>query len=105
MIDFKKLVRDKSMTFILMGRFTISPLIVYYLTSLISLHLLMKNVFMIQSAMPAMTVTTVLAHEAGADYEYATIVTTLTTIFALSVIPILIFLLKKSQKRRVFLFF
>jgi len=54
----------------------------------------MKNVFMIQSAMPAMTVTNVLAHEAGADYEYATIVTTLTTIFTFIVIPILIFLLK-----------
>ena len=44
--------------------------------------------------MPAMTVTTVLAQEAGADYEYATIVTTLTTIFTLFVIPILIIILK-----------
>ncbi len=94
LIDFKKLVWDKSMTFILIGRFIISPLIVYYLASLISLPLLMKNVFMIQSAMPAMTVTTVLAQEAGADYEYATVVTTLTTIFTLIVIPILIFILK-----------
>lgn len=94
MIDFKKLVWDKSMSFILISRFILSPLLVLYLTSIISLPSLMRNVFMIQSAMPAMTVTTVLAQEAGADYEYATVVTTLTTIFTLFVIPILIFILK-----------
>lgn len=94
MIDFKKIVWDKSMSLILMGRFIISPILVYYLTHIISLPSLMRNVFMIQSAMPAMTVTTVLAQEAGADYEYATIVTMLTTIFTLFVIPILILLFK-----------
>lgn len=94
MIDFKKLIWDKSMSLILLSRFILSPLLVLYLTSIISLPSLMRNVFLIQSAMPAMTVTTVLAQEAGADYEYATVVTTLTTIFTLLVIPILIFLLK-----------
>jgi len=94
MIDFKKVVWDKSMTFILISRFLISPLLVYFLTSIITLPDLMRNVFLIQSAMPAMTVTTVLAAEYGADYEYATIVTTLTTVFTLLIIPIFMFVLK-----------
>jgi len=94
MIDFKKVVWDKSMTFILISRFLISPLLVYFLTSIITLPELMRNVFLIQSAMPAMTVTTVLAAESGADYEYATIVTTLTTIFTLLIIPLFMFVLK-----------
>lgn len=93
MIDFKKLIWDKSMSLILLSRFILSPLLVLYLTSIISLPSLMRNVFMIQSAMPAMTITTVLAQEAGADYEYATVVTTLTTIFTLIVIPLLLFIL------------
>jgi len=94
MIDFKKLVWDKSMTYLLIGRFIISPLLVLSLTNIIALPVLMRNVFMIQSAMPAMTVTTVLAQEAGADYEYATVLTTLTTIFTLIVIPIYLIVIR-----------
>jgi malate permease and related proteins len=94
MIDFKKIVWDKSMTYILISRFLISPLLVYLLTSIFTLPNLMRNVFLIQSAMPAMTITTVLAAESGADFEYATIVTTLTTIFTLLIIPVFMFIFK-----------
>lgn len=48
----------------------------------------MKKVFIIQSAMPAMSVTPVLAEASGGDHKYAAIVTTMTTIATLFFLPI-----------------
>jgi hypothetical protein len=54
---------------------------------------LMKNVFVIQAAMPAMTTTSILAEAFGADAQYAATVTTLTTVVSLLSIPFYMLLL------------
>lgn len=82
-IDFKEMKWDKSMSLIVIGRFVISPLLVFFLCSSVVMPVLMKKVFIIQSAMPAMSVTSVLAEASGADHKYAAIVTTMTTIATL----------------------
>lgn len=92
-IDFKEIKWDKSMTIILIGRFIFSPLLVFFLCSYLSIPELMKKVFIIQSAMPAMSITSVLAESSGADHKYAVIVTTITTIATLIFIPIYVLIL------------
>jgi predicted permease len=49
---------------------------------------LMKKVFIIQSSLPVMTLTAVVARTYEADAEYAAIMTTVTTIAAMITIPI-----------------
>lgn len=94
-IDFKKIKWDKSMTLLTIGRFIVAPLLVFFLCSLLAVPVLMKKVFIIQSAMPAMSITAVLAEASGGDHEYAAVVTTMTTIATLLFIPIYIMLLSK----------
>jgi len=48
----------------------------------------MKKVFVIQAALPAMTQTTILAKVYEADAEYAAVLVTITTLFAIIAIPI-----------------
>ena len=54
---------------------------------------LMKEVFVIQAAMPVMTNTAIVSKSYNADYEYATVCTIITTIASLLVIPIYMLLL------------
>ena len=53
----------------------------------------MKNVFVIQAAMPVMTNTAIVSRGYNADYKYATVNTVMTTIASLLVIPIYMFIL------------
>jgi malate permease and related proteins len=53
----------------------------------------MKKVFVIQSALPAMTQTTLMARLYGADTEYAAVLVSTTTIAALFAIPVYMLLI------------
>jgi len=92
-IDFKRLTFDRSMFLILGMKFIVSPLLMFWLCTTFAKPLLTKNVFMIQSAMPAMTITSVIAESGGTDHEYAAIVTTMTTLATLIYLPILLTLI------------
>lgn len=94
-INLKEIKWDKSMSCILIGRFVISPLLVFLLCSSMAIPTLMKKVFIIQSAMPAMSITSVIAEANGADHEYAAVVTTMTTIATLIFIPFYIIILSQ----------
>lgn len=80
---------NREIVLILVGRFIISPLLVMLLLRFIHVPELMGKVFIIQSAMPAMTNTSVVAKEYSADYEFASVVTVITTIASIIVIPFL----------------
>ena len=66
----------------------ITPLIVIVVASFLPIPELMKKVFVIQSALPAMTQTTLMAKLYGADAEYAAVLVSATTIVALFAIPV-----------------
>lgn len=80
---------NREILLILIGRFVVSPLLVILLLRLIHVPDLMGDVFIIQSAMPAMTNTSIVAKEYSADYEFASVVTVITTIVSITVIPFL----------------
>lgn len=86
---------DKSVSALLAGRFVIAPLIVFGLTYLLPIPVLMKKVFIIQAAMPVMTQTSIIAEAYDADYKYAAVMTTVTTIASLIFIPFYMLLLNR----------
>lgn len=78
----------KDMIAILLGRFVISPLLVVVITYVLPLPLLMKKVFIIQAMLPVMTQTAIVAKAYQGDAEYAAIMTTVTTVLSILVIPV-----------------
>ncbi|MBP2654069.1 MAG: Auxin Efflux Carrier [Firmicutes bacterium] len=79
---------SSDMVGVILGRFVISPLIVFLIAALLPIPVLMKKVFIIQSAMPVVTQAAVIAKAYNSDYRYAAIMTTVTTILAMIMIPL-----------------
>lgn len=92
-VDLKKIKPDLEMAAIFAGRFLISPIIIYFSGKYLGLPEFMEKVFVIQAAMPVMTNTSIVAKQYNADYEYAAVMTVVTTISSLIFIPIYMYLL------------
>lgn len=92
-INIKDIKFDKDMAALLLGRFVISPLVVYALTLIIPIPSLMTKVFIIQSAMPVITQSAIVASAYGADQYYATYMVTITTILSVAFIPVYMILM------------
>lgn len=69
---FKNLKMDKDVAGVMLGRYIISPLVVYGLSFIIPVPSLMLQVFILQSAMPVQNALPILAKGYGADAEFAT---------------------------------
>lgn len=92
-VNLKEIKVDKDMVVLLAGRFIVAPLLVFAMTFMIPMPLLMKKVFVIQAAMPAMTQTSIIAENYNADYKYAAVMTAVTTMASLISIPLYMALL------------
>lgn len=89
----KQLTLKKDQFLILLGRFVVAPLLMASIVYWVPLPSLMKQVFIIQSAMPVMTNAPVVARLYGADSDYAAVMVTETTLATMVVIPILMLLM------------
>lgn len=87
-INLKGVRFDKDVWGVLLGRFVICPLLVVLICKVIPLPEIMKNIFIIQAAMPVMTTTAIVAKSYEADYQYAAILITISTLLSLLIIPI-----------------
>ena len=92
-VGVKQLVLGKEQLLILLGRFLVAPLLMASIVYWMPLPNLMKQVFIIQSAMPVMTNAPVFARLYGADSDYAAVMVTETTLATMVVIPILMLLM------------
>ena len=92
-VGVKQLVLGKDQLLILLGRFLVAPLLMASIVYWMPLPNLMKQVFIIQSAMPVMTNAPVVARLYGADSNYAAVMVTETTLATMVVIPILMLLM------------
>ena len=92
-VGVKQLVLGKDQLLILVGRFMVSPLLMATIVYWAPLPILMRQVFIIQSAMPVMTNAPVVARLYGADSDYAAVMVTETTLATMVVIPILMLLM------------
>lgn len=87
-VKFKQLRFSKDIWVLLFGRFIMAPGLVWLVSLYIPIPELMRKVFIIQAALPAMTQTSVMAKIYGADDEYAALLISITTIVSLISIPI-----------------
>ena len=92
-VGVKQLVLGKEQLLILLGRFLVAPLLMASIVYWMPLPNLMKQVFIIQSAMPVMTNAPVVARLYGADSDYAAVMVTETTLATMVVIPFLMLLM------------
>lgn len=92
-VKLKNIKISKDMFGIIAGRFIISPLTVFLITLFIPIPLLMKEVFIIQAAMPVMTNTSIIARDYNGDTEYAAVMTVVTTVLSIIAIPFYMLLL------------
>ncbi len=93
-INMKDIRLDKDMAAMIFGRFVLSPLVVYALTLVIPIPSLMAKVFIIQSAMPVITQAAITARAYDADYRYATVMVTVSTILSVLFIPVYMVLMR-----------
>ena len=87
-VNLRKFRLTKDLVAILFGRFIVSPVAVLIVASFLPLPELMKKVFVIQAALPAISQTTIMTSFYGGDTEYAATLVSLTTLFSMIAIPI-----------------
>jgi malate permease and related proteins len=87
-VEWKKIRLDRDLLVVLLGRFFVAPCLLVLLARPTSLPLLMKQVFFVQAAMPAMTQTPIIASAYGAEAEYAGLGTALSTVLSLATLPL-----------------
>ncbi len=92
-IGLKKLSLEKGMGILFIGRFIITPLLVFVFAYLFPIPELMKKVFVIQSSLPVMTQTAIVAETYNADYQYASVMVVISTIASFVTIPIYMFIM------------
>lgn len=82
---------DKDSILALVGRFIVSPLLMFLVLKLMDLQMATAEyqTFMIQSATPALAVLPILANQGDGDVEFSTNIVTLSTILFVIVIPII----------------
>jgi predicted permease len=87
-VEWRTLRLERGLVLVLAGRFLVSPALLVLAARWADLPLLMKQVFLIQASMPAMTQTPILAEAYGADAEFAGLATSLSTVLSLATIPV-----------------
>jgi Predicted permeases len=87
-VEWRKLRVERDLVLVFAGRFLVAPALLALAARPLDLPPLMKSVFFVQAAMPAMTQTPILASRYGADAEYASLGTALTTVLSLATIPL-----------------
>lgn len=87
-ISLKDVRISKDLAAIMIGRFVVSPLVVIALCNLTGATWIMKAVFTIQAAMPIATQASIASKAYDADYQYATVMVTVTTVASFIFIPV-----------------
>ncbi len=87
---------DRDSIGILLGRFIFAPVLMTLMLIPMSIPVEMKQVFILQSAMPVMTNAPVVSKLYGADADYAAVMVTETTLLSLIVIPILMVIVQSN---------
>jgi predicted permease len=84
---------SRDLLLVLLGRFVISPLSIVLICLFIPLPNLMRNVFIIQAALPAMVNLSLLAAYYRSDEEFATLSVSASTLCSIVTIPVLMLIM------------
>ncbi len=94
-VNPKSLRVSKEMVFVFFSRFVFAPGLMILACSFMPIPVLMKKVFFVLSCMPVMTQCGIMAKEYDADYEYASMMITVTTIASLLFIPFYMYIIER----------
>lgn len=86
--EIKDFYINKEIIGVLIGRFFISPIILILLTLGRDINELMRNVFVIQAAMPVMTNSAIISKKYNSDYKFASVMIAISTIASLFIVPL-----------------
>ncbi|MFP4661746.1 MAG: AEC family transporter [Halanaerobiales bacterium] len=93
-INLSDLKFGKDMLAVTLGRFVVTPLFILIMLRFFPVaQSLMAKVFLLESAMPAMTTIAIVGQAYGADHEYATVKITTTILISIVVIPLYMYLM------------
>ena len=87
-IRFSEFHFERDMLIVLAGRFCVSPLCILLLSFIFPIPPLMRNVFIIQSSLPVMMNVAILSGYYKADIKFSTMITSVSTILSLMIIPL-----------------
>lgn len=87
-VKLKDIKFDLYSCLIIIGKFLITPFIVFMLSRIIELPSLMQNVFILEAAMPIMAQIAVVAKHYESESEYTSWLITFTTIISIIIIPL-----------------
>lgn len=93
-MGFKNFRLDKDSILVFAGRFLVTPFITWLLSHFIPVPKLMRDVFIIMSAMPVMVNSAIISRVYNGDYEFATAMITYSTVFSVVIMPFLMVLIK-----------
>ncbi len=93
-VEWKKFTFTREYVLVVLGRFILAPLLMYALVSRLDLPILMKQVFVLDSALPGLAQNPLLSEAFGADSEFSAIGTSLTTVLSIIVIPLCMLLMR-----------
>lgn len=87
-LKLKDLTINREVIIVLLGRFIVTPAITALLLINLNIPYLMKQVFIIEAAMPVMTQAAIAAKAYDGDHKYAAVLGTISTAVSLIFIPI-----------------
>lgn len=87
-ISLKNFRLKKEVWGVLAGRFLAAPLIILCVMHFLPVQQEIGKVFVVQAAMPVMTNTAILARAYQCDEEYAAVMTVITTVMCVVVVPV-----------------
>lgn len=93
-IDFRNIYKRGSLFFIVAFKMILVPVGLIYLTKLLPIDTALRGAFILEVAMPAQTITTVLLERYGADTVYASEAIFVTTALSLGTLPLVYYLLQ-----------
>ena len=87
-MNFSSIKLERELVFIALGRFVVSPLTIIAITWFVPLPELMRQVFIIQSSLPAVVSLSLLASFYKSDPEFAAVAVSSTTLISIITIPL-----------------
>lgn len=93
-VDVKKTMKKWWIFVIGPIKLVVMPIVFIYLFKFLGIPALIAGVVVLEAAMPAQTVLTILAHEHHADYEYTAVGLFITTVASLVTLPFICWMLQ-----------
>lgn len=87
-VSWKELTISKDVALLLLSRFLFAPLLLVLLYTVLPIDSLSKQAYFLLTIMPSMTQFGILAKDCGADYKFASVLITLTTVASIIVVPV-----------------